>query len=128
MRKKTKILIIEDDLVNRQLLIAILEEFDVEIFEALNGLIGVQLANEINPNLILLDINMPTIDGFETIAKIRENTSLKSIPIIACTASSNKINDEKINSIFDAKINKPYTLECINKTIRRFIPDFGNGE
>lgn len=121
---KTKILIIEDDFVNRQLLLAILRVFPTVIIEAENGIDGIEFAEIHKPDIILMDINMPCIDGFEAALKIRENPELKNIPIIACTALSNSVDNERIKECFVDKIQKPYTIDTVVQSIRKFITNF----
>ena len=80
-----KILIIEDVAMNRDLLVQLLED-TYELFEAIDGQQGLDMAAEIKPDLILLDIQLPEMDGYEVTLKIRADEHLKQTPIIAVTA------------------------------------------
>jgi two-component system cell cycle response regulator DivK len=80
-----KILIVEDVEMNRDLLVQLLED-DYEVVEAVNGKQGLEKAEQEKPDLILLDISLPEMDGWEVTQKIQANAALKHIPIIAVTA------------------------------------------
>lgn len=85
--KKAKILIADDVDVNRELILNYLEDQDIELIQAQNGKQAIDLAKEIRPDLILMDMKMPEVDGYEASEKIRTNTTTANIPIIAITAS-----------------------------------------
>ena len=86
--KKPLILIVDDILKNLQVLGTTLMEEGYEISMAQNGFQALKLAEKINPDLILLDVLMPDMTGFETCAKLKENPNLKSIPVIFLTAKT----------------------------------------
>ncbi len=81
-----RILVVEDNEQNLYLVRFILEKNGYEIIEARNGVTGVQLAVRERPDLILMDIQLPDIDGLETTKKIRESEANGEIPIIALTS------------------------------------------
>ena len=85
-RNSRKILIAEDHFDSREALRALLEAFGFEVVEAMNGDQAVRAARETNPGLILMDVMMPVMDGFEAIRKIRAAPETNGIPIIAVTA------------------------------------------
>ncbi len=89
-----KILIVEDMEMNRDLLNQLLED-DYELVEAVNGREGLEMAASEKPDLILLDIGLPGMDGWEVSAKLKENDELKDIPIIAVTAHAMAGDEEK---------------------------------
>ena len=80
-----KILIVEDVEMNRDLLVQLLED-DYELVEAVDGQQGLELAAQEKPDLILLDVGLPEMDGWEVARRIRADEVLKAIPIIAVTA------------------------------------------
>ena len=82
-----KILIVEDKWENRSVLINFLVPLGFEVFEAVDGLDGVKKATEFSPDLILMDLVMPVMDGVESIRKIRQTSSGKKVCIIALSAS-----------------------------------------
>ncbi|MFQ5793226.1 MAG: response regulator, partial [Acidobacteriota bacterium] len=80
-----KILVVEDVDFNRDLLVQLLEE-DYAVLTATDGAAGVEVAERERPDLILMDLSLPVIDGWEATRRIKANEALKSIPIIALTA------------------------------------------
>ncbi len=81
-----RILYIDDDEANRTLVNRLLSSYDFEVIEAANGLEGIKLAKENPPHLILMDINMPGLDGHETTTRMRSLSILERVPIVAVTA------------------------------------------
>jgi DNA-binding response OmpR family regulator len=82
MEQKTKILIVEDnDDLNNMLRIA-LEQDDFEVYTSVNGIDGITKAVQVKPDLILLDIMMPQMDGYEVLKALQNNTSLKTIVVV----------------------------------------------
>ena len=73
MMKAIKILLVDDDLRNSMLLKRFIEAEGYEVIYANNGMVGLEMYREIRPDLILLDINMPELDGFEMARIIRQN-------------------------------------------------------
>lgn len=89
-----KILIVEDVEFNLDLLIQLLED-DYELISAENGARGVELAAEVMPDLILMDISMPIMDGYEATRLIRANRALHHIPILALTSHAMRGDAQK---------------------------------
>jgi two-component system, cell cycle response regulator DivK len=89
-----KILIVEDVEMNRDLLVQLLED-DYELVEATDGKQGLEMAARERPDLILLDISLPEMDGWEVTRRIRADEALKQIPIIAVTAHAMAGDEEK---------------------------------
>lgn len=88
-----KILIVEDIEFNRDLLVQLLED-TYEIFTAEDGETAIALTEQERPDLILMDLSLPIIDGWEATRRIKANEQLKHIPIIALTAHA-MVGDEK---------------------------------
>ncbi len=80
-----KILVVEDVALNMDLLVQLLED-DYEVLTATDGAAGVALAKRERPDLILMDLSLPVMDGWEATRRIRTNQALSHIPIIALTA------------------------------------------
>ncbi|MCB0154921.1 MAG: response regulator, partial [Anaerolineae bacterium] len=80
-----KILYIDDDPVNRTLVNRLLSSYNFSVLEAKSGLEGMDLARQETPNLILIDINMPGLDGHETTTRMRSVSTLETVPIVAVT-------------------------------------------
>lgn len=106
-----KILIIEDDSLTRWLLREILEESGFITLEAPNGLIGLTLAKSDQPDLILCDIKMPELDGFQVLSEIRQNPDTKSILFVFLTGKAD-LSELRlgINSEADGYLIKPLSM------------------
>jgi len=89
-----KILVVEDVELNRDLLIQLLED-DYEVITAVDGATGIELAERECPDLILMDLSLPVIDGWEATRRIKASEALRSIPIIALTAHAMSGDAEK---------------------------------
>lgn len=89
-----KILIVEDVELNRDLLVQLLED-DYELVEAADGRQGLEVAGREKPDLVLLDISLPEMDGYEVAAHIRKTEGIENIPIIAVTAHAMAGDEEK---------------------------------
>ena len=89
-----KILVVEDVDSSRDLVVQLLED-DYEVIEAVNGEEAVALAGRERPDLILMDLSLPVMDGWEATRQIKANDDLKSVPVIALTAHAMKGDEEK---------------------------------
>ncbi|MEP7058870.1 MAG: response regulator [Caldimonas sp.] len=116
------ILIVEDNEKNMKLVRDILRHDGHATLEAATGADGVRLALEQRPDLILMDIQLPDIDGFATLARIRTDKALDATPILAVSASVMPDDQQKIvASGFDAFITKPINLKNFRETVQRFL-------
>lgn len=97
MRVKAKILIVDDQQVNRMTVKLFLKSEGYEFFEASDGLEAIEIAKEVNPDVILMDALMPVMDGFEATVKIREIESIQRIPILMITSLDQK--EDKIHAL-----------------------------
>ncbi len=89
-----KILVVEDIDFNRDLVVQLLED-KYHVIEAVNGQEGLELAERERPELILMDLSLPVIDGWEATRRLKANDDLRSIPVIALTAHAMKGDEEK---------------------------------
>jgi len=104
------ILVVEDQADNRKILRDLLTSSGFEVIEAVNGLEGVRLAQSCNPDLILMDIQLPGIDGYEATRRIKADISLKDIPIIVVTSYALSGDEKKaFEAGCDAYVAKPYS-------------------
>ncbi len=104
----TQVLIAEDNAVNRELLRELLEPCGYTVVEASNGKEALAMIERTQPDLLLLDISMPILDGFDAVRKIRENPRLSALPVIAITAYAMQGDREKIlTSGFNGYLSKP---------------------
>src|SRR3954465_4384869 len=118
------ILIVEDNEKNMKLVRDILRHHGAETVEAATGLDGVRLANERRPDLILMDIQLPDIDGIEALRRIRDDRALDTVAVIAVSASVMPDDQQKIvTSGFDAFVTKPINLKQFLDTVKRFLSD-----
>lgn len=119
---KRKILIIDDDMLIRELLKNQLSAKPYEIIEAKNGVEGISKAISDKPDLILLDLHMPGMDGVEVIKKIKAQDNTKEIPIIVLTASG--LNDEVVEALHSGAndfLTKQYQPDELIKKIEKHI-------
>jgi two-component system cell cycle response regulator DivK len=116
------ILIVEDNEKNMKLVRDILRHNGHETIEAVTGGDGVRLASERKPDLILMDIQLPDIDGIEALRRIRQDSSLDAVAVIAVSASVMPDDQQKIvTSGFDAFVTKPINLKQFLDTVKRFL-------
>ncbi|MGH7961321.1 MAG: protein kinase domain-containing protein, partial [Candidatus Binatia bacterium] len=118
MKERKRILIVEDVELNRDLLVQLLEE-DYEILTAADGAVGIELAERELPDLILMDLSLPVVDGWEATRRIKANRALNSIPIIALTAHAMKGDEEKARaSGCDDYLTKPINENLLFEKLR----------
>ena len=116
------ILIVEDNEKNMKLVRDILRHHGHATLEAVNGEDGVRLATEQRPDLVLMDIQLPDIDGIMALGRIRTDASLDAMPVLAISASVMPDEQQKIvASGFDAFITKPINLKAFLDTVRRYL-------
>lgn len=117
-----RILIIEDSEVNRRLMRDVLLYHGFEVIEASNGKEGIELALEQRPDLILLDMQMPVMDGFEVLRVIRNNPDLRGIKIITVTSFAMVGDKERIlKAGADDYIAKPIDTRELPKRIKMML-------
>jgi signal transduction histidine kinase len=122
MSTPSTILSVEDTLENRILVRRILESQGYQVEDAVNALEGIQKAVEITPALILMDINLPDLDGFTAVTRIRSFPQLNTIPIIALTARNFDDDRDRAKAIgCDAYLNKPIEFEELISTVARYL-------
>ena len=89
-----KVLVVEDVDFNRELIVQLLED-KYQVIEAVNGQEGIELAERERPELILMDLSLPVMDGWEATRRLKASDDLRSIPVIALTARAMKGDKEK---------------------------------
>jgi len=118
------ILIVEDNEKNMKLVRDILRHNGHATLEAQTGGDGVRMASEKRPDLVLMDIQLPDIDGIEALRRIREDRALDAVAVIAVSASVMPDDQQKIvTSGFDAFVTKPISLKPFMATVERFLKD-----
>lgn len=122
-----RILLAEDNEDNRTIYRTILEHSGYTVVEATDGEAAVRLAAEARPDLILLDISMPLLDGWEAARQIRDNPDTGGIPIVALTAHA--LQQDRARAIaegFDSYLAKPVEPRRVVEEVRRLLD--GGGE
>jgi CheY-like chemotaxis protein len=122
-----KILVIEDNEQNRILMRQILTYHGYDVLEAADGLTGLEMARAHMPALILLDIQMPVMNGFAVIRELRNNPELRKIKVIAVTSFAMKGDREKaLQAGFDEYVTKPIDTrkfpELVKQVLSRMQP------
>ena len=123
MTTKPKILCVDDDPVNRDLLEALLSPRGYDVIAAVNGKNTLNKIKEQKIGLILLDVMMPEMDGYETIQNIRTRTEFRRLPIVALTAKAMKGDrDMCIHAGASDYITKPVDLDQLFSLLRVWMP------
>ena len=116
-----RVLIVEDVELNRDLLVQLLEE-DYELLTATNGAAGVELAERERPDLILMDLSLPVVDGWEATRRIKANPALRHIPIIALTAHAMMGDEDKARAAgCNDYLSKPIDEDLLFAKLVRFL-------
>jgi two-component system cell cycle response regulator DivK len=119
-----RILVVEDQEDNRRIVRDLLTSVGYEIIEALNGAEGVQAAETHIPDLILMDIQLPVIDGYEATRRIRAKPALQHIPIIAVTSYALSGDDVKaFEAGCNGYVSKPFSPRALLAKIREFLQE-----
>ena len=116
------ILYIEDDPGNMLLVQRVLQAEGYRVIEAIDGVSGLETAREILPDLILLDINLPEVDGYEMVSHLRSTPGLAEVPIIALTANVMKGDRERtLEAGCDGYIQKPIDVDALPEQVAAFL-------
>jgi two-component system cell cycle response regulator DivK len=117
------VLIVEDQEDNRAILRDLLSTSGYELIEATNGEEGVALAESKRPDLILMDVQLPVMDGYEATRRIKGNVELKSIPVIAVTSYALSGDEAKAHAAgCDGYVAKPFSPRQLLAKIREYLP------
>lgn len=115
-----KILIAEDNAVNRELLRELLEARGHAVEEASNGQEALEMIARSQPDILLLDLSMPVLDGFATLRRIRQNPGMASLPVLAVTAYAMRGDQEKaLEAGFDGYLSKPINSSSLDAELAR---------
>jgi CheY-like chemotaxis protein len=115
------ILIVEDVDFNLDLLVQLLED-DYDIHTATDGAAGIALAEQVRPDLILMDLSLPIIDGWEATRRLKANTTLQHIPIIALTAHAMSGDEERAKAAgCDDYLSKPIDEDLLFAKLQAFL-------
>jgi len=118
-----RILVVEDQQDNRQILRDLLGSADYEMDEAENGQQAIDAVAKQRPDLILMDIQLPIMDGYEATRRIKGNPATKDIPIIVVTSYALSGDEGKARDAgCDAYVTKPYSPRLLLAKIREYLP------
>lgn len=116
------VLIVEDNDLNMKLFHDLLDAHGYRTLQTKDGMEALSLAREHKPDLILMDIQLPEVSGLEVTKWIKEDDSLKTIPVVAVTAFAMKGDEEKIrDGGCEAYIAKPISVQQFLETVKRFL-------
>ena len=127
---RKKVLVIDDDSTIRAMMSLMLRTCNVKIYDARNGLEGIAIAELIPPQLILLDLTMPGMDGIEVVKRLRSHTSdvLKKVPIVLFTASPEHMRKQAMDAGANAVLEKPAPRQLLIQFIEMYLgPVCGKG-
>jgi len=114
-----RVLIVDDELMNRDVLKKVLGKEGFAVAEASNGEEAMALLDEVSCGLVLMDLMMPVMDGFETIAAIRRQERYRELPLVVITALNDPASLERAIALgADACIVKPFDLPLLVQTVR----------
>ena len=118
----SKILLVEDNEMNRDMLTRRLERKGFDVVIAVNGQAGVDMASSVNPDIILMDLSLPVMDGWEATRRLKADSATQSIPVIALTAHAMSGDEVKAREAgcddYDTKpVNLNRLLEKIGKLL-----------
>ena len=118
-----RILVVEDQADNRQILNDLLTSAGYEIVHAENGEEALAAVAMERPDLILMDIQLPLLDGYEVTRRIKADPALRTIPVIAVTSYALSDDEGKAKAAgCDAYVSKPYSTRALLAKIREYVP------
>jgi len=123
----SRIVVADDEALNLELARDVLEMDGHEVFTASNGAEAVALVERVRPDLVLLDIRMPGLDGPAALARIRASAFGRKIPVVALTAAAMLGEEEKLLAQgFDGYISKPFEIEALCARVRAWVGGDGH--
>jgi two-component system cell cycle response regulator DivK len=122
-----RILVVEDNERNLKLIRDVLAFAGYDIIEAVSGEQGVALAQECLPDLVLMDLQLPHMDGAEALRLLRESPRTRAVPVVAVTAFAMKDDRERAFSAgFDGYLEKPISVRALPDQVRGFLDGRGS--
>ncbi len=117
-----RIVIIEDNPINLELMTYLLQAFKHEVFTSATGADGIDLVRRNMPDLIICDVHLPDMDGYEVARRLKNHLAFCRIPLVAVTALAMVGDRDKVMAAgFDGYIGKPFTPEIFVNQIEAFI-------
>jgi two-component system, cell cycle response regulator DivK len=119
---RKKIVVADDDGVGRELIREVLEMSGYEVIEAADGIEALRRVREAAPDLVLVDIQMPRLDGYGVLRELRADPQFRGVRVVAVTAFAMRRDREKARDAgFDGFITKPVDVATLRAEIRRFL-------
>jgi two-component system cell cycle response regulator DivK len=116
------ILVVEDNPKNMKLLRDVLSHAGYEVLEASNAEEGIALALERTPNLVLMDVQLPGMDGLKAVTVLKNDDRTAMLPVVAVTAFAMKDDRSRaLDAGFDGYLEKPISVRALREEVRRFI-------
>lgn len=123
---KARVLVIEDNEQNLYLITFILEHHGYEVIQARDGKAGIQIAKEARPDLILLDIQLPEMDGYAVATLLREDSDFDHVPVIAVTSYAMVGDREKaIEAGCTGYLEKPINPDTVASELEKYLAGAG---
>ena len=119
---RSKVLVVEDYDDSREFMKFLLQDYGFDVAEAANGFEAVEAVKEQAPDLILMDISMPGMDGLTATRKIREQKAAGRMPIIAITAYGEAAHRKAIEAGCDASLSKPIDFDDLEPVLSQYLP------
>jgi two-component system, cell cycle response regulator DivK len=116
------VLVVEDNALNLKLVRDVLEHAGYRVLVATSGEEGVAVATRGGPDLVLMDLQLPGIDGTEAMRRIRADPGGRRLPVVAVTAFAMPADREQVSSAgFDGYVEKPISTRALPEVVRRFV-------
>jgi two-component system cell cycle response regulator DivK len=117
-----RVLVADDKAAGRELVRTVLENSGYEVFEAGDGIEALDAAHRLHPDLIILDLHMPGLDGFGVIKELRLDAAFATTPVVALTASAMQGDRQRaLSAGFTGYITKPVSLKVLRAEVERLI-------
>jgi len=117
-----RVLVVEDNPLNLKLVRDVLTASGYEVLPAVTGAEGVTLAATCDPDLVLMDLQLPDFDGYEALRRLREDPALQAVPVVAVTAFAMREDRERAKeSGFDGYLEKPISIRELPGQVGAFI-------
>jgi two-component system cell cycle response regulator DivK len=119
---RERILVVEDNAKNLKLIRDVLQFSGYEVVEARSGEEGVELAGRHSPDLVLMDLQLPGMDGVEALRLLRADPVTKSVPVVAVTAFAMETDrDRTLHAGFDGYVEKPISVRALPSQVKSFL-------
>lgn len=118
-----RILVVEDDLLNRMFYCEVLQRHGYEVREVDDGAVVMDNARAFDPELVIMDINLPHVSGLELIERLKADSKLSEAPVLAITAYVGKVEERRIREAGAAEyLSKPVSMKNFVNAIERLLP------